>query len=195
MLGLVDFVRAVRGTVRLTLRRIHPLAGAVTVAVVWLLALGSLLWVTREDASSSPSQDATSDTERSDNGTDDRDGSSSPSGRDGPDGARWETSTRLESSIEGTDSDDADDPAGGTDTEPDGSGGSVLDSPVEPGQLEPPSTGSSSPSWVEPDPTTTSPTTTPSTSGPTTSTTTEPPPGDSGNGGGLLGALLDLLLP
>ena len=194
MLGLVDFIRAVCGTARLALRRLPPLAGLVVVAVVWLFALGSLLWVTRDDAASSPSTGAASDTERSGDGTHDRDGSSLPSGGgDGSDGSGWETSTRREST---SSSDDADDPVveGGGDSD-----GSVPESPGGQDRVVPPSTGSTSPTGVDPeDPdgtstSSSSSSSTPSTSGSTTSTTQ--PPGGSGGGGGLVGSLLDLLLP
>jgi len=205
MLGLVDFFRAVHGTVRLALRRVHPLAGPVVVALVWVLALGSLLWVTREDDGGSPSNGAAAGTEREGDGTrsvDRDDGGGDGSGDDagGPDGVgqvEWaEGDGSPEDGVaagEGADGDDAGGTAdGGDDDDP------TLESPGGPGRVTPPSSTGSPPSWdpqepEEPGPggpgSTTSSTTPPPTSGPGTSTTVPP------SGGGLLDVLLGVLFP
>ena len=46
MLGLVDLLRAVRGTVSVSLRRVNPVAGLAVIAVVWLGALGVVFSLT-----------------------------------------------------------------------------------------------------------------------------------------------------
>ena len=202
MLGLVDFVRAVYGTARLALRRIHPLAGPVVFGLVWVLALGSLLVVTRPDDGSSGSDDAAESTEREGDGTRsiDRDdgGSDGSGGSDGADGSGVGADGigEAEWTDGGDSSPDGSNAAGDDDT----ADGSTLESAGGSGRVTPPSSTGSPPSRVEPEepeepgapgePGTTTSTTTPSTSGPTTSTTA-PPAG----GGGLLEVLLGVLFP
>jgi hypothetical protein len=194
MLGLVDFFKAVYGTVSLALKRVHPLAGPVLVAVVWVLALGSLLWVTRGDED--PSDGAAERAERSDQSTP----ASSSSSSDDDDAGRGSgeddegDGDGRSGSIRQADADDAT-------SSDDGHGdGPVLEAPGGPGRVTAPSTSTGRPSIdpVEPSASTTW-STTPSTSDPSdpsgsTSTTSTTQPA-SGCNGGLLAALLGLLIP
>lgn len=194
MAGLVDFFRAVYGTVRLALRRIHPLAGPVVVAVIWVMALGGALLVTRDDPSSSPVEESAASTDR------DRDGTRDVDRDDGEAGGDDDLDADGSPSTTGDDEDGGDGTADGgvdpADGDGDGAGGegggsgggSTLESPGGPGRVTTPTSGRPDPSWLEPEPpattTTTGPSTTaPPTSGPTTSTTVPP-------SGGLLGDLL-----
>src|SRR5688500_10160255 len=87
MLGLVDFLRAVRGTVGVALRRVHPLAGAMAMGLVWVVALGSLLWVTRDDEGDPPSSsEVATSTQREGGGTRTADRDDGSGGADGSDG-------------------------------------------------------------------------------------------------------------
>jgi len=203
MLGLVDFFRAVRNTVRLALRRVHPLAGPVLIGVIWVVALGSVLWITREQDDGSSTDDAASYTEREVAGTRDagRDGGDGGGGSDGVGQVEWTDGTDGSSGdgdADGAGDDGSGGEADGADDE--GSSGEddpTLESPGGPGRVTPPSSTGTPPSWDpqepeepgpgEPGPTTT-PTTTPATSGPTTSTTVPA-------GGGLLDVLLGVLFP
>ena len=200
MLGLVDFFKAVYGTVSLALKRVHPLAGPALVAVLWVVALGSLLWITNADGGRSDG--AADRAERSGqtapaSSGDDGDGASS-SGGEGS-GGDGEGSTSTRSSF------DDDDPAGDGsdgDGDDDDADGSTLESPGGPGRVEPPSTGGSRPSWTDPDEsttttttTTTSPSTTPTAPGPTDPTPTTPTTQAPAPCNDLLSVLLSLLIP
>jgi hypothetical protein len=206
MLGMMDFVRAARNSARLALRRVHPLAGPVLIGVIWTLALGSVLWITREDdGGRSMGDDAASYTERDGAGTRsvDRDGGDG-SGDDGTgDGGvgQVEWTDGAEGSAGDGDGDDgggSGDTASGDAGDQDGTGRDpTLESPGGPGSVTPPSSTGSPPSWLpeepeEPGPggpgSTTTSTTSPSTTGPTTSTTVPA-------AGGLLDVLLGVLFP
>lgn len=199
MLGLVDFVRAARNSVRLALRRVHPLAGPVLIAVMWTVALGSVLWITREDDGRSNGDDASAYTERDGAGTrsvgrDDGDGSGGGSGDGGVGEVEWTDGA------DGSSGDGDDDGAGsGGDTAGAGQGagsqdgtGPILESPGGPGPVTSPSTTGEPPSGQPGEPevpgSTTTPTTAPPTTGPTTSTTVPA-------GGGLLDVVLGVLFP
>lgn len=203
MLGLVDFVRAARNSARLALRRVHPLAGPVLIGMIWTVALGSVLWITREDdGGRSTGDDPSAYTERGGAGTrsvgrDDGDGSGDGTGDGGVGQVEWtegaDGSSGDDDGAGGGEAGEADE-AGG----PDGAGSDpTLESPGGPGRVTPPSSTGTPPSWLpeepeepgpgDPGPTTT-PTTAPSTTGPTTSTTVPA-------GGGLLDVLLGVLFP
>lgn len=183
MLGLLDFLRAVKGTLTLALRRVHPLVGAAAVAVLWVGALGAMFTLAREDPSSSP-EEASSFTDHegsadgSSTATSDHDGNG-----DGDDDAGWSQtaeSTRTPMSTGGAGGDDGTTPSTG---EP----GGDLGAPSGSTPSTRPRAGTPDPSWATSS--TTSTTTPPP--GATTTTTTTPP--SSGGNGGVLGGLLDLL--
>jgi hypothetical protein len=51
MLGLLDLLKAVRGSATVALRRVHPLTGPALFAMLWVLALGSFFWMAGRDDS------------------------------------------------------------------------------------------------------------------------------------------------
>jgi hypothetical protein len=178
MLGLLDFLRAVKGTLTLAFRRVHPLAGAAVVAVVWMGALGAMYTMSTDDSSSladslaGADEGTTGDDWRSSTTVGDDDWSSSSTSSEEPGAPR---------SVDGDDHDEAATTTDGTG--PDGD----LGAPGSSTPASPPRTSTPRPSWADP----TTSTTTSTTEAPgasSTTTTTEP-----SSGGGILGGLADLL--
>jgi len=187
MLGLLDLLRAVKGTLTIALRRTHPLVGAAAVAVLWMGAIGAMFTLTRPDPSPSPEQalshidderpadrPSTATSEREDEGGSDDDGTDWP---------QTAESTRTPAAADGG----LDTPTSSTGAEPGTEPDGELGAPRGTTPSTRPRPGGPSPSWA-----TSSTTTTTSPEGATSSTTTTAPPAGGGNGG-LLGGLLDLL--
>lgn len=177
MLGLLDLLRAVKGTLTLTLRRVHPVVGVVAIALLWTGALGAMFTLTRDAPSREPQHAAaSSDYESSDDGsstsTSDHEGNGN-----GDDDADW--SQTAESTRTPVSPDEAD---GTTPSTVSGPGGE-LGAPSGTTASTRPRTGTPDPSWA------TSSTTSTTSAPPGATTTTTAPPGN----GGVLGGLLDLL--
>jgi hypothetical protein len=180
MLGLVDLLRAMKGTATTVLRRVPPKLGLGAVAVLWVGAVGAVFaYVHEEPASGSPgTEDAAHAAQRDGTG-------GQPSTSDGDrDGDGYDDAT-------GTPSWTVVDPSSSTTTGPDGATEAVpgddLGGPTGTAPGTPPSSGSPDPSWT-PGSSTTAPPTSGATTTTTTPTTTAPP-----SSGGLLGGLIDLL--
>jgi hypothetical protein len=170
MLGLLDLLRAVKGTVTLAVRRIHPVVGGVMVAVLWMGALGGMFTLTRDDPAPAPAPQAASHADHERVGTD---GSTTTSNDDDEPGADWSQRSEWTPADGATTTTTAVIPAGD------------LAAPAGSVPSTRPPTPRSDPSWRTTS--TTSTTTVPG--APSSTTTTTAPP----SSGGLLGGLVDLL--
>ena len=176
MLGLMDLLRAVKGTAKMVLRRVPSKVGVGMVAVLWVGAVGAVFAYAHEDlpGGGSDAKENASTAHR-----DDGDSRTSTSERD-KDGDGYDDVT-------GSPSWTVVDPSSSTSTSTgaDAVPGDDLGGPTGSSPDSPPSSDSPDPSWT-PSSTTTAPTSgAPTTTAPPTTTT---PPS-----GGILGGLLDLL--
>lgn len=176
MLGLLDLLRAVKGSVTLAVRRMHPVVGGVLVAALWIGALGAMFTFTRDDPPS-PRQEASSLTDPGRGGSDD----SATTAEGDEDGDNDGSGDSWDQRSEWTSDDD------GSTTTTVVTPGADLAADIGSAPSTRPSSSTPEPSWRPSSTTTTSTSTT--TPGATSTTTTAPP----SSGGGLLGGLADLL--
>lgn len=176
MLGLADFLKAVRGSAGIALRRAHPLAGPALLVALWVVSLGTFFWLSSDDSDSVDDASPRSVREQTGGATeDDGDGAQEAGDRSVPGAAEAEPDGVLDEPVATTLA-----PSPEPDRTVDGSASTPA--PTSPPPPLRPSVNSSTPTR----PTTTT-TTAPS---PTSPPTTAPPPE---NNGGLVGGLLDLL--